>query len=289
MRTTSLLLTLSFLGCGDRGPERLAPRYDSESHWLKACVEDAECGTELECLCGVCAAPCEGGCSGAVCSRGAGCGRFCTLACEDDASCAGYGSGLVCILGACVPPMSLPSPPASACTHPDSGCGSDADCGGTACSAAEPETACLCLPPRPPVAVNRCPVPGCCSYLDCPGGTCQRAGFDAQDRRCGAEPPPEANVCVADECRTDADCGEGAACVRAGEHFHVRPTCVPATCHRHDDCAARPGGECTTFLTPCAAAGYHCTYADDPCRRDADCAAEERCLPVGDTTACTPI
>jgi len=98
--STLLVAVLAFpLGCETEAGE---PSTGSESHFLRSCHDDSECG-ELSCLCGVCSAPCD---ADAVCT-------------ELDAA------------AECVPSAARPSesacatPPESMC---DLRCASDADC-----------------------------------------------------------------------------------------------------------------------------------------------------------------
>ena len=100
------------VGCFDRPLE--TPKFDSESHWMRGCQADAECGEDLACLCGVCALPCdEGACGGledAVCAPIDACAveaPLCLPACVADPDCP---VGLACIDGACMPPPPPPGP-----------------------------------------------------------------------------------------------------------------------------------------------------------------------------------
>jgi len=111
-------------------------------------------------------------------------------------------------------------------------------------------------------------------------------GYDAQDAYCGGMAPPEWNSCVADGCVSDADCGEERICMPAGVFGYVRATCVRAPCLVDGDCVLRDGGECRAFFRRCASWGFACSYADDPCRVDADCPQDGRhpmfCQPLAD-------
>ncbi len=204
--------------------------------------------------------------------------------------------------GAIVPDAALPdaardaavAPDAGpACADPGSTCRTHDDCGPLLCGAPDAEDRCACVAPA--VEAHPCPpAEGCCGAADCPAGPgrpiCQRQGHDAQDAYCGGAGPPAINECVTDACAGDADCGADRACVRAGEHGHVRSACVPAACRADADCAERAGGRCTAFFTPCWSRGFACSYADDPCRVDADCpqrGARRVCLPRTDGFAGT--
>jgi hypothetical protein len=314
---------MALAGCGD-GKKGGGGSVDSESHWLQACAADAECG-DLRCLCGVCTLPCAAGCEGlgesAVCGGlvGGGCEapvEVCTATCDEAAVC----GALPCHAGVCqrlvdhhdaAPPDAAtrdaaPSDAASpdgafadaavpdgavvpdagpTCADPASTCRTNDDCGPLLCGGGD---RCACV--APPVETHPCPpAEGCCSAADCPAGPgrpiCQRQGHDAQDAYCGGAGPPAVNECVTDECARDGDCGAGRVCVRAGEHAYVRSACVPAACRVDADCAARAGGRCTAFFTPCWSRGFACSYADDPCRVDADCPQRgipRVCLPRDD-------
>lgn len=74
----SMFLGLALSACA-ADPASPVPAASGESHFLRACADEAECGGALACLCGVCSA-----------------------ACDDDAACAGLGARAVCsAAGAC--------------------------------------------------------------------------------------------------------------------------------------------------------------------------------------------
>ncbi len=91
--------TLFPLGCETSTGE---PSTGSESHFLKSCESDEDCGT-LSCLC-------------SVCSR----------ACDDAVSCTGLAAAAECVANSTRPPASAcPSPPEAMC---DLRCETSADC-----------------------------------------------------------------------------------------------------------------------------------------------------------------
>ncbi|MGC6417416.1 MAG: hypothetical protein ACON3Z_09860 [Bradymonadia bacterium] len=170
----------------------------------------------------------------------------------------------------------------NACDHPRSTCGiaGTPECQAGAECLAIPNAdgaPCQCVGPPNRVASHPCgqgPEPSeCCNDDDCGDGVCQRFAFDQQDAYCGGAPPPNTNRCRQDDCMTDDDCGAEQACIPAGAFGFIVNTCVRATCRVDADCNLRAGGECRSFMTRCYRSGFACTYADDPCRRDADCAA----------------
>lgn len=55
-QTASLLLLLGTTSCGARSTDAT----DTKTNWLSSCDEDAECGGEFSCLCGVCTTSCDG-------------------------------------------------------------------------------------------------------------------------------------------------------------------------------------------------------------------------------------
>ena len=86
----------------------------SESHFLRACHE--ACGDGLQCLCGVCSAPCEddrqcralpgpSSCEAPAATAGAceGSGeiRSCDATCESDGDCGAFGGEAACVSGRC--------------------------------------------------------------------------------------------------------------------------------------------------------------------------------------------
>lgn len=64
-RVALLAITWGLTGCVAPSASEGAGGTDSNTHWLDQCDADAECGTGLECLCGVCSRPCaaDSGCS----------------------------------------------------------------------------------------------------------------------------------------------------------------------------------------------------------------------------------
>lgn len=121
----SLLCLFGLAACaGEPGPS-----LDSESHFLTACVDNGDCGTELSCICNVCTSPCDDddSCAGtspeSTCLTlsldplGGACTttesapeapRVCLEECSPSAAC---GDNRVCVEGACLPPVGeFPTP-----------------------------------------------------------------------------------------------------------------------------------------------------------------------------------
>ena len=125
----------------------------------------------------------------------------------------------------------------------------------------------------------------CCGDEECPGegdlpGFCVAFEVDY----CGGPAPMPRNICRIEGCLGDATCGDGKACAPAGYLSLPWSRCVDAACAADGDCSARAGGECRPLLGGgfCAGLlGFYCTYADDPCRTDADCPGHRRCVPAG--------
>lgn len=182
------------------------------------------------------------------------------------------------------------------CDHPRSSCRVDADCGDGRCGAVpdDPGTPCHCIDSDPTPERGSCDpaLQGeCCEDTDCPGAQrCQRMILGPQNEYCGGARPPEDNVCRGDMCQADVDCDAGQVCIPAGAFGFVFNTCRGAGCRSDADCDARPGGECRPYFTPCLSGAFGCSYADDPCRTDADCPpglGDVGCVPQpGGGTAC---
>jgi hypothetical protein len=108
-RFGALLLAASALIVGCDEKSQSVERFESETHFLKSCVESSSCGDGLECLCGVCtqacdgAAACDGLAAGASCVATSGACTaaelVCDVECDSDAECAGV-SG-TCQRGRC--------------------------------------------------------------------------------------------------------------------------------------------------------------------------------------------
>ncbi|HKP64222.1 MAG TPA: hypothetical protein VJV78_46115 [Polyangiales bacterium] len=116
-RIALVLSLFGLLACA----KAVEPLPDKNTNWLKACDEDAECGSELACLCGACTKACE---SDAQCGRtapGATClaagdpsiqalcgtqlkaAAVCSAECKHDSDCDPQADGLRCAAGVCVP------------------------------------------------------------------------------------------------------------------------------------------------------------------------------------------
>ena len=85
---------------------------DSSTHWLKACAEDADCGS-LACLCGACTKACssDSSCQGlaqGICTSDSACASgevsLCQSECSVDQDCNAIRSGLQCVAGSCREP-----------------------------------------------------------------------------------------------------------------------------------------------------------------------------------------
>lgn len=184
------------------------------------------------------------------------------------------------------------------CAHPRSMCRDDAACGPNgSCRSipGDPRAPCMCVGEPPAPVRGFCNGDGglgeggCCADEECVPpemgrAICHQQVYNLQNRYCGGAAPPETNQCKFDQCGVDADCAADRVCVPAGAFGYVLNTCVPAGCRVDADCNARPGGECRPFFTPCYARGFACTYADDPCRVDADCPPGR----FGDAGICVP-
>lgn len=185
---------------------------------------------------------------------------------------------------------------AERCDHPRSTCRDDADCPGGRCGAVpdDPAAPCLCIGPAPAPVLGACSdgqLGECCDDTGCADGLrCHQQLFGPQNEYCGGPEPFDDNICRGDTCQTDDDCGAAQICVPAGAFGFVFATCQTAHCRTDADCAARPGGECRPYFTPCQSAALGCSYADDPCRVDADCPPDGpqiACIPrPGEGTAC---
>ena len=94
-----------------------SPQVGTNTNWLKACSEDAQCGSEGACLCGVCTMACSSDTQcGTVSSatrceplNEAACGASaqaapaaCMQGCQSDTECTAIESG-VCVEGLCLP------------------------------------------------------------------------------------------------------------------------------------------------------------------------------------------
>lgn len=100
-----LALALLLSGCGARAYEGGG---DSNSNWLKACDPDADCGSGLECLCGICTRTCTS-----------------NRACGDDevATCD--------VRSTCEQPVAVCTPRGTGATDADTGATRDVDAGKT--------------------------------------------------------------------------------------------------------------------------------------------------------------
>lgn len=108
---------------------------DSNTHWLTTCRDDVDCGSALECHCGVCTRVCDASAQCSSWSEAARCvdpealvgatecvdlrprERTCALTCEASPDCDEYGAGFSCINGQCLRAGEAGSP------RPDGGVG----------------------------------------------------------------------------------------------------------------------------------------------------------------------
>jgi hypothetical protein len=106
----------------------IKPLPDKNTNWLRKCDADADCGSELACLCGACtktcgsSSQCEPASSDAICVRSsdpgveAVCGTqlpaaaICAATCDRDRDCDAQAKGLRCQSGLCVPRATTDEP-----------------------------------------------------------------------------------------------------------------------------------------------------------------------------------
>jgi hypothetical protein len=170
-------------------------------------------------------------------------------------------------------------------------CHSDADCPAIPCASGQCADAVCALGSDDgfhhctrrnramPESCTGAPAPCCQGPGDC---TAQPHGICVPTRSVWAAPvpPPSGNTCYYDACTADADCKAkpNGVCGVATPR-----TCVYAPCRTNADCTAGPEGRCVLATmwrwsavlnyTPTLSVGpvAFCRYANDPCRRDADC------------------
>lgn len=232
---------------------------DSNTHWLRQCVADSECG-ELSCLCGACTRSCEVDSACGTLSEAATCeapdaacegaSRVCVLECATDADCPAAAPS--CDAGRCVA--------ASAC-EPGT-CDGGAGCEGAACADAGPPGD-GGSPRAPCTAMDAQSSGDDCAMLE--GFAFD--GMDCSAVYCG---------CVGDDC--DGLYASRAACLV--DHAHCFDDGPYAYCERDTDCAASE----RCFAGTCGPGCEDYTQCDG----DTRCFAEEAetCLPyvidVGD-------
>lgn len=234
------------------------PTVGSESHFLERC-SPGDCGTGLECLCGVCTRTCvtddacgdlEGGAkcfdvggSGGVkldCTDSSSVSAVCAVGCKADAECENVGPQHTCEAGVCTAPPSM-TPVAGAG-------GSGGQCGSVTCKA--PEVCCPCG--------NFCASPG---DGTCPE-MCQGSGGMGAGGVSGLDCGPEPYDCAVPDNWCAGNCCAGFK-LRTGT---CCPECVPID----------PTSECTLECTLIEAGGENvCECVRDKgseCTMDADCA-----------------
>jgi hypothetical protein len=148
---TRVWLALALASCSQVHQSELG---DSNTHWLKQCEQDGECGG-LSCLCGVCSKDCgaSGECrafgASAVCvpGEGARCGdaptaapRLCDAMCDRDADC--RDGALSCVDGRCRPALASPR------QATDGGGASSFDAGSAGGVGSDASLAFICPPQR---------------------------------------------------------------------------------------------------------------------------------------------
>ena len=123
----AVLVSMWALGCSPSAKED----GDSQTNWLEACRDDAQCSSGTRCLCGVCTRACsapttcsnamQGSCvqaseSGAIAQCGGSpppAPGLCLIRCTDGSAC---GKGQACVAGICSP---LPSAPIEVSIDPE--------------------------------------------------------------------------------------------------------------------------------------------------------------------------
>jgi hypothetical protein len=244
-RIALLFGLLALLAC----TKAVKPLPDKNTNWLRACDADAECGSELACLCGACTKACKSdsqcgdAAPGAKCvaagdpSVEAICGirlkepGVCTAACKRDSDCDSQADGLRCQAGLCVPVAAPTCDPEEKCA------GFDCIAGFTAHAACDAKggVQCSCVPVEPQTCKPGDVIAKICG-MACPGlnetafATCGSDGHygpcECQNPRCGPATDcaagsvcygskclEAANACVAISCEAGAECIDG-LCLR---------------------------------------------------------------------------
>jgi hypothetical protein len=250
---------------------------DSETHWLRKCDADADCGPGLSCLCNTCTRACQAsGCRGlgasAACvtltpSGSDSCQMapgvaFCTTACSNDADCRAAGSNFRCIGGACLagPVHGAPTSPSTWVTDV-----LDAWCARAVRCAAFPDGA-TCKASRDSVF----PVDGfnsaSAAITAVSNGT---ATFDSTAATsclnvlshldCGVEFWAPSSTTAPCDAAFSGSVPDGGACI--------------------DDVECAKGSLCDTTGRPEPVCGGTCTPASDQsCRANTDCSSGEYCI-----------
>lgn len=119
---TSLFISATLSACGST----TGPSTDSQTHWLKPCTQDADCGADsgLSCTCGICTQTCEADdttrCADTatssrcvttdtqayetICATTSAQASICLPECTQDADC---DQDQLCARGACAPAQTL--------------------------------------------------------------------------------------------------------------------------------------------------------------------------------------
>jgi hypothetical protein len=102
-----LLALIVAAACGGKSSES----GGSNTNWFATCSANAECGSGLECWCGICTSPCATDCdsapAAATCAMPpAACAEpsekhACAIACTSDAACKSLGAGATCVGSIC--------------------------------------------------------------------------------------------------------------------------------------------------------------------------------------------
>lgn len=218
----------------------IKPLPDKNTNWLKTCDADAECGSELACLCGACTKACE---SDAQCGRQApgakclaagdpgvmaACGpklevkAVCSAECKRDSDCDEQAEGLRCSAGLCVPE-------ARSC-DPEEKCPA-ADCApgfriSAACDASgRPE--CSCVPTAPAACEPGDVIAKTCD-MECPELNEHAFATCGADRRYGP------CTCQDPKCGPATDCAAGSLCY--GLRCVEAPNFCPGGCTAGETC-----------------------------------------------------
>lgn len=241
-------------GCGGRAYD---PDVDGQSHWWRRCEMDSECGTGLECACGVCTKSCSEAstCAGAgeqhACVAAVpwcpdqGNGAVCAASCERASDCPMSGR---CEQSVCVP-SALDSGEASSAQNTLSDAGVSTS---SLDAEAHVQDAGAC-----PSAECRRPPPGFCETL-----------ADSRDAALATEDPElleqwlawcgEAGAASSDSAPTSSDAGStstdvswcGNGLLEPGEQCDDGNEAGADGCTR--DCTIEAGYQCGTPGAPCS-------------------------------------
>lgn len=264
-----VLLATLFAGCASTGSSP-----DGSTSWLRACDARIACGSDLECICGVCTRTCGGNESCSALGPNAACanatiladvcgglpasGGVCFSSCRDTSDCSSFAR---CMDGVCVSVAARPGVDASAGNAGDGGASSSGGNAGQSSSGGGAGTQTQRDGSAPCTTNQDCPKDYVCGFLESEGCAASGECFRNTGDLCNGIFP----ACACDGTVFNYDC------VGEPPGYGSKPFAHRGACSVSD--ASTDVGTCTTNLD--CPANQLCGFS----QKDG-CSATGQCFPI---------